>query len=154
MRANRKSVSTLADGSIVIFGGSRRTTFASIGGCARDNDIGKDLLVLLKMKAEHLHAWESERRGVQSSGKTYIPAYRFARPSDLGVCAGWEAGFRLTGNRKPATDGVSGLFWRLLPSLTRPTAIARVGDSPTHRSDPVTLGGTDGHAPLLLRHLR
>jgi hypothetical protein len=44
----------------------------------------------------------------QSPGKSYTATDDFARDSESGVCAEWEAGFRLTGNRKPVMDGVSG----------------------------------------------
>ena len=66
--------------------------------------------------------WETSPRGVQSSGKSYIPTYQSAWMAGCGAYAGWEAEFRLTGSGKPATDGVSGLIWRLLPfvSLVRP----------------------------------
>jgi hypothetical protein len=46
----------------------------------------------------------------QSPGKSYRLADDFSRRLDGGIWAEWEAGFRLTGIRKPATDGVSGLF--------------------------------------------
>src|SRR5262245_14717519 len=59
-----------------------------------------------------------EHASAQSPGKSYRVADVFSRSRNDGIWAEWEAGFRLTGTGKPATDGVSGLFCAVvLPSV-------------------------------------
>lgn len=78
-----------------------------------------------------------ERTPAQSPGKSYRTTDDFACWSESGVCAEWEAGFRLTGNRKPVMDGVSGLFPAVtLPSLDSHDRHRPRGPQPRPRGGP------------------
>src|SRR5436190_6544249 len=69
-----------------------------------------------------------ERPVAQCPGKSYTNSDELFRPFENADCALWEAGFRLTDGRKPATYGLSGLIRRSLSRRpTRKTATARRG---------------------------